>query len=302
MGFCNLTEAVVRGSDTKETLKEKIRLATILGTFQSTLTNFKYLRKQWKDNADEERLLGVSLTGIMDSVLTNQPHPKHLQELREFAVETNKEWAKKLGINQSVAVTTVKPSGTVSQLTNSASGIHARHNEFYIRRVRGDKKDPLSALMQDAGFHCEDDVMKPDSTVVFSFPQKAPKGGVSRTDQTALDQLNIWKVYRDNWTEHNPSCTISVKEHEWMAVGAWVYENFDEVGGLSFLPYADSSYRQMPYEDCTEAEYKALVEATPTEVDWAKLSDYEEVDGTTGSQELACSAGGCEIVDIIGGS
>ena len=302
MGFCNLTEVIIRENDTLETLKEKVLHATILGTFQSTLTNFKYLRKTWKDNAEEERLLGVSLTGIMDSKITNTSSSAPiLEQLREYAVEVNKEWAEILNINPSVAITTVKPSGTVSQLTNSASGIHARHAPYYIRRVRADKKDPLSKMMKDAGFYCEDDIMKPSHQWVFSFPQKSPTTAITRTEMSALNQLENWKTYRDNWTEHNPSCTISVKENEWMDVGAWVYEHFDEIGGLSFLPYTDTNYRQMPYEDCTEIEYNELLEKTPKEINWSKLSIYEKTDETRGSQELACTADVCEIVDIVSG-
>ncbi len=302
MGFCNLTEVVIRENDTLETLKEKVLHATILGTFQSTLTNFKYLRKTWKDNAEEERLLGVSLTGIMDSKTTNNgASAPILEQLREYATEVNKKWAELLNINPSVAITTVKPSGTVSQLTNSASGIHARHAPFYIRRVRADKKDPLSQMMKDAGFYCEDDIMKPTHQWVFSFPQKSPDSATTRTEMSAIQQLETWKIYRDNWTEHNPSCTISVKENEWMDVGAWVYKHFNEVGGLSFLPYTDANYRQMPYEDCTETEYKELLEKTPKKIDWTKLSNYEKDDETKGSQELACTAGVCEVVDIVSG-
>ena len=298
MGFCNLSEVVIRETDSVETLKEKVRLATIIGTIQSTLTNFRYLRKKWKENAEEERLLGVSLTGIMDSNLTNgkgKGTAEMLQILKEYSVEVNKEWAAKIGINPSVAITTVKPSGTVSQLVDSASGIHARHSEYYIRRVRADKKDPLGKMMSDMGFPVEDDFMKPQHNYVFSFPQKSPSHAVDRNKMSAIDQLEIWKLYRDNWTEHNPSCTISVREEEWMEVGAWVYKHFDEVGGLSFLPQTDTIYRQMPYEDCTEEQYKELLVKVPTDVDWSKLSEYESTDETEGAQELACTAGACEI-------
>ena len=296
--FCNLSEVVIRSNDTFETLKEKVIIATILGTFQSTLTNFRYLNKRWVENCTEERLLGVSLTGIMDNALTNGKK-KGLEELlislKDIAIATNKDWAKKLGINQSVAITCVKPSGTVSQLVNSASGIHARHNQYYIRTVRADKKDPLAKMMVEAGFPVEDDVTKPAHTIVFSFPMKGPQYGVYRKDYTAIEQLELWKVYQDNWCEHKPSVTISVKENEWMEVGAWVYGHFDEMSGVSFLPFSDHTYRQAPYQDCTREQYEEALQSMPKNVNWALLSEYEEQDMTTSSQELACVAGGCEI-------
>ena len=311
--FCNLTELVVRENDTEESLKEKVKLATILGTWQSTLVNFRYLNRKWEENCREERLLGVSMTGIMDCVLTNGKLPDHglggrpvrttgqiLQTLKQVAIETNKEWSKKLGIPQSVAITCVKPSGTVSQLVDSASGIHARHNPYYIRTVRADKKDPLAKMMHDQGFPCEDDVTKPDHTWVFSFPIKGPKNGVYRKDMSAVEQLKLWKVYQDSWCEHKPSVTVSVKEDEWFDVGAWCYENFDMMSGVSFLPFSDHTYRQAPYQDCTKEEYVVLQKQMPKDIDWAALKDYEEQDMTTSSQELACSAdGGCEIVDLV---
>jgi ribonucleoside-diphosphate reductase alpha chain len=244
---------VVRAEDTMETLKEKVKLATILGTFQSTLVNFKYIAKEWNRNCEEERLLGVSLTGIMECRFTNGKESgleERLQELKQIAVDTNKKYAKDIGINQSVATTCVKPSGTVSQLVDSASGIHTRHNPFYIRTVRGDVKDPLTQLMIDVGFPYEEDYMNKHS-IVFSFPQKADKNSVFRTDMSAIEQLAIWKTYQEHWCEHKPSVTISVKEDEWMAVGAWVYENFDYMSGVSFLPYSDHIYKQAPYHDCT---------------------------------------------------
>ena len=297
--FCNLSEAVIRVTDSKETLKEKVRIATILGTFQSTLTNFKYVSNMWKKNCSEERLLGVSLTGIMDNPLTNGKEKgleNLLDELREVAVETNKKWSKKLGINRATAITCVKPSGTVSQLVDAASGIHARHNPYYIRTVRGDKKDPLTKMMKDAGFPIEDDVMNPNHTSVFSFPMKVNKDSVFRTDMTAIEQLELWLVYQKHWCEHKPSVTISVKEHEWLEVGAWVYDNFDYMSGVSFLPFSEHSYKQAPYQDCDEKMYKELLNKMPKIVDWSKLGDYEKTDMTIGSQELACTAaGGCEI-------
>ena len=297
--FCNLSEAVIRVGDTEETLMKKVELATILGTFQSTLTNFKYVSAMWKKNCAEERLLGVSLTGIMDSPLTNGKE-KGLEELltklREHAVETNKKWAKKLGINRAVAITCVKPSGTVSQLVDAASGIHARHNPYYIRTVRGDKKDPLTKMMKDAGFPIEDDVMNPNHTSVFSFPMKVDNKSVFRTDMSAIEQLELWLTYQKSWCEHKPSVTITVKEHEWLEVGAWVYKHFDYMSGVSFLPFSDHTYKQAPYQDCDEKMYKDILNKMPKVVDWSLLGEYEKSDMTIGSQELACSAaGGCEI-------
>ncbi len=297
--FCNLSECVVRRDDTRESLKEKVRVATILGTFQSTLTEFKYLSREWKKNCDEERLLGVSLTGIMDNPITNGSKKgldKLLEELRDVAYETNKEWAEKLGIPPSAAITCVKPSGTVSQLVDSASGIHARHNPFYIRTVRADNKDPLCNLMKEMGFPNEPDVTKPDHTTVFSFPMKSPKDAVFRMDMTALEQLELWKTYATSWCEHKPSVTISVKEDEWVDVAAWVYENFDAISGISFLPFSEHVYRQAPYQDCTKEEYEKALKTMPKNVDWAELSKYESQDYTVASQELACTAGGCEVI------
>ena len=296
--FCNLSEVVVRPEDTEDTLLNKVRLATILGTFQSTLTNFKYVSKDWKKNCVEERLLGVSLTGIMDNKWTAgklNGLDVLLKNLKQMSVDTNKEWSKKLKINQSAAITCVKPSGTVSQLVDSASGIHARHNPYYIRTVRGDKKDPLTKMMVEQGFPAEDDVMKPNDTTVFSFPIKCSPDAVFRQDLTAIEQLELWKTYQVHWCEHKPSVTISVKEEEWIDVGAWVYKNFDLMSGVSFLPYSEHTYKQAPYQDCNEKEYKDLLNKMPTSVDWNKLSEYEKSDMTVGSQELACSAGSCEI-------
>ena len=293
--FCNLTEVVCRVTDDLVSLKEKVRMATILGTFQSTLTNFKYLRKIWKDNTEEERLLGVSLTGILDCPIWTE---EILQILRDVAVETNKKLAKDLGIPQSTAITCVKPSGTVSQLVDSASGIHARHSDYYIRTVRGDNKDPITQFMKESGIPSEPDVMKPDSTTVFSFPMKSPSGATTRTDMTAIEQLEYWLMFQRHWCEHKPSVTVSVKEDEWMRVGAWVYDNFDEVSGISFLPFSDHTYAQAPYQDIDEAKYYALSHEMPDSIDWSKLADYEKEDTTSGGRELACTADACEMVDI----
>ena len=296
--FCNLSEVVVRVTDTKESLLKKVRLATILGTFQSTLVNFKYVSSSWKKNCEEERLLGVSLTGIMDNSLTNGKEDgleELLDALREEAVKTNKEFAQKIGINQSVAITCVKPSGTVSQLVDAASGIHARHNPYYIRTVRGDKKDPLTKMMVDQGFPVEDDVMNPSHTAVFSFPHKVDSSAVFRTDMTAIEQLELWLTYQKNWCEHKPSVTISVKEEEWMEVGAWTYKNFDYMSGVSFLPFSEHTYKQAPYQDIQKEEYEVLLKQMPKNVEWSKLAEYEKTDMTIGAQELACAAGFCEI-------
>jgi len=293
--FCNLTEVVCRATDDLASLTEKVRMATILGTFQSTLTNFKYLRKIWKDNTEEERLLGVSLTGILD---TNIWTEEILTMLREVAVETNKKMAKDLGIPQSTAITCVKPSGTVSQLVDSASGIHARHNDYYIRTVRGDNKDPLTQFMKESGIPSEPCVMKPDSTTVFSFPMKSPQGAVTRTQMSAIEQLEYWLMFQRHWCEHKPSVTVSVKEDEWMDVGAWVYKNFDEVSGISFLPFSDHTYAQAPYQDIDEAKYYALSHEMPDSIDWSKLAEFEKEDTTSGGRELACTADACEMVDI----
>ena len=299
--FCNLTECVVRGWDDTKSLKKKVRFATILGTWQSTLTNFKYLTGEWKRNCNEERLLGVSLTGIMDNADTNGSTgglDGRLRELRKEAIKTNKEWSEKLGIPQSAAITCVKPSGTVSQLVDSASGINARHNPYYIRTVRGDNKDPITKFMKDQGFPCEPDVTKPNHTTVFSFPMKSPDGAVCRQDMTALEQLDLWKTYQEHWCEHKPSVTISVKEDEWVDTASWVYNNFDDISGISFLPFSDHTYKQAPYQDCSAEEYEELYSKMPKNVDWTGLSDYEQKDYTAGSQELACSAGVCEVVDL----
>ena len=299
--FCNLSEVVVRESDSLDSLKRKVRLSTILGTFQSTLTNFKYLRNIWKKNTEEERLLGVSLTGIMDHhVLSKNVDSKRwLEEMKEEAVKVNEEFAKMLDIPQSAAITCVKPSGTVSQLVDAASGIHARHNPHYIRTVRGDNKDPLTQFLIDSGVPAERDVMKPDSTTVFSFPMESPKGAVTRTEMTAIQQLELWKTYALHWCEHKPSITVSVKEEEWMEVGAWVYDNFDVASGVSFLPFSDHTYQQAPYQDIEPDDYLEWKDRMSyVNIDWSRLEDFEKEDNTTGSRELACTAGVCEVVDL----
>lgn len=295
--FCNLTEVIVRSNDTQESLARKIRIATILGTFQASLTNFPFLSSEWKKNCEEEALLGVSLTGIMDCEMMYAGDGvlvALLEGFKQVAIETNKEWAKKIHINPSAAITTCKPSGTISQLCNTASGIHTRHSEYYVRTVRADNKDPLCNMMKDMGFPCEPCVMKPEYTTVFSFPQSAV-GSVTRKDMTAIEHLRLWLTYKQHWTEHNPSITVTIKEDEWMEVGAWVYENFDEVCGVSFLPEDSGSYRQAPYQECTKEEYEALVAKMPQNVDWNILQQYEKEDTTTSAQELACTAGGCDI-------
>ena len=299
--FCNLSEVVVRESDTLDSLKRKVRLATILGTLQSTLTDFKYLRKIWKTNTEEERLLGVSLTGIMDHFVLSKSvdSPRWLEEMRQVAVDTNKEYAERLGIPQSAAITCVKPSGTVSQLVDAASGIHARHNDYYIRTVRADNKDPLTQFLKEQGVYSEADVTKPDTTTVFSFAMRSPDAAVTRTDMSAVEQLELWKTYATHWCEHKPSVTITVKEHEWMQVGSWIYDNFDVASGVSFLPHTDHSYQQAPYQDIEREEYLEWQERFGAfKIDWAALSEYEKEDNTSGSRELACMAGVCEVVDL----
>ena len=307
--FCNLTEVVVRAEDTQKDLMRKVRLATILGTFQASLTNLKRLRNKWAHNTKEEALLGVSLTGIMDNSFMNGSNtdrgyhgkkslPDFLQALRKETVIVNKHWAELIGINPSTATTAVKPSGTVSQLVDSASGIHPRHNDYYLRRVRADSKDPIARLMIDQGIPSEDDVMKPDNVKVFTFPMKSPDGAILRDSRTAIEQLELWLTYQRYYCEHKPSITVSVKEHEWMQVGAWVYEHFDEVSGVSFLPHSDHTYQQAPYEDCTKEEYETLLAQMPKGIDWALISEYELEDNTIGSKTLACTGNVCEIVDL----
>jgi ribonucleoside-diphosphate reductase alpha chain len=308
--FCNLTEVVIRAEDTQKDILRKVRLATILGTFQASLTNLKRLRKKWTINTEEEALLGVSLTGIMDNSFMNgvgrkergwdtkETLPDFLLKLKKEAIKTNKEWAGLLGINQSTSITAIKPSGTVSQLVDSASGIHPRHNDYYLRRVRADTKDPIAQLMRDEGIPCEPDVMKPDSVEVFTFPIKAPDNAVLRDDRTAIEQLELWLMYQEYYCEHKPSITITVREHEWMEVGSWVYKNFDKVSGVSFLPHSDHTYQQAPYEDCTEEIYLEALADMPKAVNWSRIKEYELSDTTRGMKTMACTGDVCEMVDL----
>ena len=308
--FCNLTEVVVREADTQKDILRKVRLATILGTFQASLTDIKRLRPKWVKNTEEEALLGVSLTGIMDNSFMNGSNtdrghygkrslPDFLSDLRKESVEVNRHWSELLGISQATATTAIKPSGTVSQLVDSASGIHTRHNDYYLRRVRADAKDPIAQLMEDQGIPCEADVMKPNSVKVFTFPMKAPEGAILRNERTAIEQLELWLTYQRYYCEHKPSVTISVREHEWMEVGAWTYKHFDEVSGVSFLPHSDHSYQQAPYEDCTKAEYTKLAKKMPKSVNWDLISEYELTDMTVGTKTLACTGSICELVDLV---
>lgn len=295
--FCNLTEIVVRNGDTFDELSAKVRLATILGTLQSSLTNFPYLRKIWQQNTEEERLLGVSLTGQLDNPLFLKKEI-NLKTLRDEAIKVNAEYAEALGINASTAITCVKPSGTVSQLVDSASGLHARHSPYYIRSVRADNKDPMTQFMKDAGIPWEPEVNKPEQTTVFYFPVKSPEGSAFRDDLSAIEQLEYWKYIQEDWCEHKPSVTVTVREHEWPEVGGWVYNNFDVISGVSFLPHSDHVYRQTPYQECSKEEYEELAAKMPKSVLWSDLSYYESEDNTSGLQTLACSADGCEVVDI----
>jgi|TARA_Y100000296_G_scaffold41411_1_gene47722 ribonucleoside-diphosphate reductase alpha chain len=301
--FCNLSEVVVKSEDTAETLQKKVELATILGTIQACFVDFKGLSRQWVRNTEEERLLGVSLTGILDNKMmsnkTNDNLPALLSNLRLTAVATNSKWAKYLGIEPSAAITCVKPSGTVSQLVNAASGIHPRHSEYYIRTVRADKKDPLTQFMTEKGFPVEDELAKPQSMSVFNFPIKSPKGALTRHDLSAIDHLKIWQVYSEHWCEHKPSITVSVQEHEWMEVGAYVYKNFNLMSGISFLPMTEHTYKQAPYQDCDKATYDELLSKMPTDVDWKLLAEFEAEDNTHGSQTLNCSGDVCEVVDLV---
>ena len=298
--FCNLTSVQIASTDNIADLRRKVKIATILGTLQSSLTNLRYLRKIWKRNSEEERLLGVSLSGICDNEITSNAYSQHLKEiltgLREYAREVNKDWAAKVGINPSAAITCVKPEGTTSQLCDRASGIHPRYSRYYIRTVRADKKDPLAIMMKDAGFPVEDDVTKPNSTYVFSFPMKSPDSSVLRDDMSAVEQLDLWLIYKKYWAEHTISCTIYVREHEWIDVAAWVYKHFDHISGLSFLPHSNHVYKQAPYTECTKEEYEAALAKMPASIDWDALALYEKNDETTGAQEMACSAGSCDLV------
>ena len=299
--FCNLTEVVIRATDTVDDLERKVRLATILGTIQSTYTKFPYLRKIWQKNTEEERLLGVSLTGIMDNRLTTSQNAgleKTLERLKNVAISTNAEWAERLNIPVATAISCVKPSGTVSQLVDSASGIHARHSPYYVRTVRGDNKDPLTKFMIDHGIPNEPEEYNPEQTTVFSFPIKSPSGAVTRNDMTAVEQLEMWLTYQRFWCEHKPSVTISVRDEEWLEVGAFVYKHFDEMSGVSFLPHSDHNYVQPPYQDCSKEEYEELLATMPESIDWSKLSEYENEDNTAGSQTMACSGDTCELVDL----
>ena len=297
-GLCNLSEIVIREEDTLASLKEKVRIATIIGTFQSTLTNFRYVRSDWRKNQEEERLLGVSMTGIMDHPVLSKPTDetiKWLTELREYAIQTNKEWADKLGIPHSAAITTVKPSGTVSQLVGCSSGIHPAYSSYYIRTVRMDNKDPLTLFFKSQGVPNEPDVTKPSDITVFSFPQKGTNSGVTRNETNAVEQLKLYSVYQKYWTEHNPSITVYYKDDEFLNIGAWIYNNFSDVSGVSLLPHSDHVYKQAPYQEITEEEYNASVASFPN-IDWGNLK--EEEDTTTGTQELACVSGVCEVVGV----
>ena len=307
--FCNLTEIIVRPNDTVEALLRKARLAAILGTMQASLTNFQYISSEWAKNCKEEALLGVSMTGQLDNIMMMtlsdnedlglaSALPTILETIRNKTIEVNAEWAGKIGINPAAAITCVKPSGTVSQLTDAASGMHPRHSQYYIRTVRADNKDPLCQMMKDIGFPHEPCAMRPDHTTVFSFPMKSPDGCITRNDLTAIQHLDLWLTYQRHWCEHKPSITITVREDEWMQVGAWVYDHFDEVSGISFLPHSDHSYKQAPYQDCSEKEYTELAGKMPNDVDWSLLSNYEKEDKTVGTQTFACSGDKCELVDL----
>ncbi len=308
--FCNLTEIIVRDNDDLESLKRKANLATILGTFQATLTRFRFINKKWKQNCEEESLLGVSMTGIMDNKYTNNTEKyidkngteyelkDFLTEIKNITIKTNKIWAKKIGINPATAVTAVKPSGTTSQLANTSSGIHARYSPYYIRTVRVDKKDSIGQFLIDSGIPCEDDVYKPEHQYVFSFPVKSPEKSIMRNNMTAIEQLEFCELYNKYWCEHKVSITINVKEHEWMDVGAWVYKHFDNISGVSFLPYSDHIYKQAPYQECTKKKYEELLSKMPKKLEWLNMKNYEKEDNTIGSQSYACSGNKCEIVDL----
>lgn len=303
MGLCNLSEVIVEHDDDLESLLDKVEIATILGTIQSTFVNFQFLRPEWRKNAEEERLLGVSLTGqfgneLLSGKLGKRALRSTLTEMRKHAISVNKKYAKDLGINQSVAITTVKPSGTVSQLTYSSAGMHPWHSEYYLRTVRADIKDPLNQFLTDMGVPSEPDLMNPESSTVFTFPIKAPDNAITAKDLSAVEHLEIWLMYKKYWTEHNPSITVSVREHEWIEVANWVYENWEDVGGLSFLPTDDHTYKQAPYQACDESTYNQFYHDTPKVIDWSMLSAYEQEDNTVGTQTLACTSSGCELVDL----
>ena len=298
MGLCNLTEVVIRADDSLPSLMDKVAIATIMGTYQSMLTNFRYVREGWKRNQEEERLLGVSFTGIMDHPVLSQVSEQSiewLQQLRDWAIQVNRDWAAKLGINPAAAITTVKPSGTVSQLVDSASGKHERYAHYYIRTVRGDNKDPLTQLMLQQGFPAEPAFGKEGSTTVFSFPVKAPDEAVFRNDRTAIEQLEHYLMFQRHWSEHNVSNTIYVRDSEWLKVGAWVYDHFDELAGVSFLPHSDHSYKQAPYTECSKEDYEALLARMPS-FNWDELAQLERDDSTVNTKELACTSGVCEIL------
>jgi len=298
MQFCNLTEVVIRESDCTDTLMRKVQLATILGTFQASLTNFRHINPNFEQNCREEALLGVSLTGIMDNHLTASADPELLTNLKATAISTNEKYADKLGINKSKAITCVKPSGTVSQLVDSASGIHPRHSEYYIRRVRGDLKDPMTQYMMANGFPHEQCSYQPENVVVFSFPQASPTSSIMRDQLSAIDHLKIWKRYQLYWCEHKPSITVSIKDHEWMEVGQFVWDNFELMSGISFLPYSEHTYEQAPYEEIDEDSYARMVTDLPCLDSWEGLKKWEVEDSTKGAQTAACVAGQCEIVDL----
>ncbi len=296
-GLCNLTEVIVRPDDNEESLREKVRLATILGTLQSTLTEFRYLRKDWQKNAEEERLLGVSLSGIMDCKMTSTNNPylgEMLDKFRAYAVSVNVEWAGRLGVNPSVAVTCVKPSGTVSQLVNCSPGIHTRFSDYLSRAIREDRKNPIGAFLKACGVPNEPDASKPNDVDIFHFPLASPAGSVTRNNLTAIQQLELYLTYRQHWTEHNPSCTIYVKDSEWLEVAAWVYKHFDNIGGVAFLPHTDHIYKQAPYTELTEQQYRDAAARMP-DIDWSKLAEFEKEDHTTAMKEFACSNGQCAL-------
>ncbi|MDA0320449.1 MAG: recombinase [Proteobacteria bacterium] len=297
--FCNLSEVIIRADDDFYDLKRKVELATIIGTVQSTFTHFPALPKNWTDNCEEERLLGVSMTGIMDNPLTNgvlAGLPGRLNELRNFAIDTNKKWAEKLGISAAASVTCVKPSGSVSALTGTASGIHSRWSDYYIRRTIQSNADPLTQLMIDEGIPHEPSATKPDLETVFSFPIASPLGAVTNGTRSAIEQMEMWLTYQRNWTTHKVSATISVKSDEWDDLAKFVYDHFDEIAGVSFLPYDDHAYVQAPYEQISAEKYEELNLAFPISVNWSRLPEFEIEDTTKASQELACTGGACEIL------